>query len=202
LAHASRNTTVVSRRAKPVAAELPPEDASLREFMADFHAAMSVMRLLRQEIAAALSLSSAEYSVLLAVWYLERGSEITVRAIAEHMHVAAAHVTAEVGSLVRRGLLSKKPGSTDRRAVGVALTPPSREVFRRLTPMLREINARLFADFYTRDFKTVHRFLTGLIEHGREAIQLAGTFKPRTSKAAAAGQARRAAVRRNASPRD
>jgi hypothetical protein len=35
--------------------------------MADMYAAMSLMRLLRQEIASALSLSSAEYSVLLAV---------------------------------------------------------------------------------------------------------------------------------------
>ncbi|MEA2979222.1 MAG: MarR family transcriptional regulator, organic hydroperoxide resistance regulator [Alphaproteobacteria bacterium] len=157
--------------------ELPPEDATLREFMADFHAAMSVMRLLRQEIAATLSLSSAEYSVLLAVWYLERGGQMTVRAIADHMHVAAAHVTSEVGKLVERGLLTKKPDRTDRRAVGVGLTDASRDVFRRLAPMLREINARLFAGFYYSDLATVHRFLVGIIEHGRGAIAVAESHK-------------------------
>ncbi|MBN8964351.1 MAG: winged helix-turn-helix transcriptional regulator, partial [Rhizobiales bacterium] len=83
---------------------LPPDDATLREFMADLYAAMSMMRLLRQEIAATLSLSSAEYSVLLAVWYLEREGEMTVRAIANHLHVAAAYVTSEVGRLVDKGL--------------------------------------------------------------------------------------------------
>ena len=41
--------------------------------VADLYAAMAMMRLLRHEIAASLSLTSAEYSVLLAVWYLERG---------------------------------------------------------------------------------------------------------------------------------
>src|SRR6185437_12593602 len=70
------------------ASEIPPGDTRLREFVADFYAAMSMMRLLRQEIASALSLTSAEYSVLLAVWYLERRKDMTVRAIADHLHVA------------------------------------------------------------------------------------------------------------------
>jgi DNA-binding MarR family transcriptional regulator len=157
--------------------ELAPEDATLREFMADFHAAMSVMRLLRQEIASTLSLSYAEYSVLLAVWYLERGGEMTVRAIADHLHVAAAHVTSEVGKLVKRGLLTKRPDQVDRRAVGVGLTPASRAVFERLAPMLRQINGQLFAGLYYRDLATVHRFLIGIIEHGRGAITMAETYK-------------------------
>ena len=75
------------------ASEIPPGDTRLREFVADFYAAMSMMRILRQEIASTLLLTSAEYSVLLAVWYLERKKEITVRAIADHLHVAAAYVT-------------------------------------------------------------------------------------------------------------
>ena len=90
------------------ASALAPDDATLREFMADFHAAISVMRLLRQEIASTLRLTSAEYSVLLGVWYLKREGTMTVRAIADHLHVAAAHVTAEVGKLVDKGLLTKE----------------------------------------------------------------------------------------------
>ena len=137
---------------------LEPDDAALREFIADLYAAMSMMRLLRQEVAAALCLTSAEYSVLLAVWYLEREGEMTVRAISDHLHVAAAYVTSEVARLVGKGLLVKRPHPIDRRAVGVALTKAARDVFRRLGPMLRDINGPLLKGVYYRDLVTVHQF--------------------------------------------
>jgi DNA-binding MarR family transcriptional regulator len=144
--------------------------------MADMYAAMSLLRLLRQEIASALSLSSAEYSVLLAVWYLERDKDMTLRAIADHLHVAAAYVTAEVAGLVDKGLLTKKPDPTDRRAVGVELTAASRDLLSRLAPMLRDINEPLLAGISFRDLDTVHRFFQGVIAHGYDAISVARIF--------------------------
>jgi DNA-binding MarR family transcriptional regulator len=160
------------------ASAIPPDDAELREFVADLYAAMSMMRLLRQEIAFALSLSSAEYSVLLAVWYLERKRDMTLRAIAEHLHVAAAYVTSEVARLVDKGLLTKKPDAVDRRAIGVGLTKKARDLLQRLVPMLHDINSPLFAGLYYRDLVTVHRFLRSIIEHGYDAIRIAQGFKP------------------------
>jgi DNA-binding MarR family transcriptional regulator len=159
------------------ASALAPDDATLREFMADFHAAISVMRLLRQEIASTLRLSSAEYSMLLGVWYLEREGTMTVRAIADHLHVAAAHVTAEVGKLVDKGLLTKEADRHDRRAVGVGLTRAARDVLERLAPMLRDINVHLFAGVYYRDLLTVHRFLRSIIEHGDAAIRVTEAYR-------------------------
>jgi DNA-binding MarR family transcriptional regulator len=147
--------------------------------MADMYAAMSLLRLLRQEIASALSLSSAEYSVLLAVWYLERDNDMTLRAIADHLHVAAAYVTAEVTRLVDKGLLTKNPDPVDRRAVGVELTAASRQLLSRLAPMLRDINDPLLAGISFRDLDTVHRFFRGVISHGYDAISVARTFRIR-----------------------
>jgi DNA-binding MarR family transcriptional regulator len=168
------------------ASKLPPDDAVLREFVADFYAAMSVMRLLRQELASSLSLSIAEYSVLLAVWYLEREGKMTVRAIADHLHVAAAYVTSEVGKLVDKGLLTKRPDPDDRRAVGVGLTRSARGVLARLAPMLREVNEPLFEGISYRDLLTVHRCLRGIIAHGYEAVRVAqqhqGSAAPRGMK--------------------
>jgi DNA-binding MarR family transcriptional regulator len=160
------------------ASAIPPDDAELREFVADLYAAMSMMRLLRHEIASALSLSSAEYSVLLAVWHLERKKDMTLRAIADHLHVAAAYVTSEVARLVDKGLLTKTPDAVDRRAVGVGLTKTARDLLRRLVPMLRDINSPLFTGLYYRDLVTVHRFLRSIIEHGHDAIRIAQGFRP------------------------
>jgi DNA-binding MarR family transcriptional regulator len=170
-----------TRRSDLQASALPPDDATLREFVADLYAAMSMMRLLRQEIASSLSLSMAEYSVLLAVWYLERGGETTVRAIADHLHVAAAYVTAEVGKLVDKGLLTKRPDPNDRRAVGVGLTAPARAVLTRLAGMLRDINTPLFKGVSYRELLTVHRFLRGIIDHGYDAIRVAQAFRSSTA---------------------
>jgi len=155
---------------------LEPGDAWLREFIADLYAAMSMMRLLRQEIAAALSLTSAEYSVLLAVWYLEREGDMTVRAISAHLHVAAAYVTAEVARLVEKGLLIKRPHPIDGRAVGVTLTKSAHDVLFQLGPMLREVNRPLLKSVDYRDLATVHRFLRSIIDHGYESIRVAQSF--------------------------
>jgi len=161
-----------SRSAK----DIPVDDAKMRTFIADMYAAMSLMRLLRQEIASVLSLSSAEYSVLLAVRYLERGDDMTLRAIADHLHVAAAYVTAEVGRLVDKGLLTKKPDPLDRRAVAVELTAASRELLSRLGSMLRDINDPLLAGLSLHDLDTVHRFFRGIISRGYDAIDVARSF--------------------------
>lgn len=155
------------------ASEIPPGDTRLREFVADFYAAISMMRLLRQEIASTLSLTSAEYSVLLAVWYLAREKDVTVRAIADHLHVAAAYVTSEVSRLVARGFLTKRRDKFDRRAVGIGLTKAARDLLSRLEQVLRDINRPLFSGLSVQDLAAVHRFLRAVIENGPDAIRIA-----------------------------
>lgn len=149
---------------------LPPDDARLREFIADFHAASARMRALRQKLAAVVGLSSAEYSVLLGVWYLERRGSTTVRAIAEHLHVAGAHATAEIGKLVSRGYLSKTPDPSDGRAVGVRLTDAGIDAFRRLAPIFRDVNDRLLAGVDYSEFIVVHHFFARIIDQMPEAM--------------------------------
>jgi MarR family transcriptional regulator, organic hydroperoxide resistance regulator len=180
-----------SRSAQQIAAD----DAKLRIFMADMYAAMSLMRLLRQEIASALSLSSAEYSVLLAVWYLERGDDLTLRAIADHLHVAAANVTAEVGRLTDKGLLTKRPDPMDRRAISVELTPASRKLLAPLAPLLRDVNAPLLAGISLKDLDAVHRFFRGIIANGDEAINVARTHRHSLNERARERPAPRAPIR-------
>lgn len=134
------------------------------------------MRILRQHIARTAGLSSAEFSVLLAVWHLERHGSLTVRAIADHLHVAAAYVTAEIGKLVNAKLLVKTSHPRDKRAVGIALTKSGRALFHRVMPMLREINDQLFAGTLYGDMVIVHRFLGRIIEHGAAAVRVTESY--------------------------
>lgn len=167
-----------ARKADIPAEKLAPEDQAVREFIADLYAALSIMRLLRAQIARTLALSSAQFSVLLGVWHLQRRGEPTVKAIADHLHVAAAHVTAEIGGLVEAGLLAKRAHPRDKRAVEIGLTRRGRDLFQRIMPMLREINDQLFAGISYGEIVMVRRFLAGIIAHGPRALRIAEVRMP------------------------
>jgi hypothetical protein len=76
---------------------LAPDDAGLREFISDFSAAGALMRQLRHRLAETLKLNAAGHSVMLGLWHCERRGSTSVRNLADHLHVAAAHVTADLG---------------------------------------------------------------------------------------------------------
>ncbi len=165
-----------SKKASIPVDRLAPDDEALREFIADLYGAIAIMRILRSKIANTAELSSAGFSVLLAVWHLERHGDLTVKAIADHLHVAAAHVTAEIGKLVTAGLLTKAAHPSDKRAVGIALTKAGRDLFHRVMPMLREINDHLFAGTSYGEMTLVHRFLGRIIEQGHTAVRVTEAY--------------------------
>lgn len=158
--------------------ELSPDDSVLREFISDFTAASALMRKLRASLAAKLGLTAAGYSVLLGVWYCERRGDTSVRVLADHLHIAAAHVTAEIGDLIELGLVTKVPSDRDKRAVSVRLSKQGRELFNDLRPILRDVNVPLFAGVQYSDMVVVHRFLKRIVEQAPDAIRLAEKLNP------------------------
>ncbi len=153
--------------------ELAPEDAVLREFIADFSAASALMRRLRRVLSDSLDLSASEQAVMLGLWYCERRGEPSVRELADHLHVAAANVTAELGKLESMGLVVKTPSRTDRRSLNVRLTQQGHDLLNDLAPILREVNLSLFAGVNYSDMVVVHRFFKQLIEQAPKAIRVA-----------------------------
>jgi DNA-binding MarR family transcriptional regulator len=111
---------------------LPPDEAELREFISDFTAASARMRELRRALAETLGLTVALHAVMLGLWYCERRGSTTVRALADHLHIAAAHVTAELNKLERAGLVLKSPSDTDKRAIDLRLTQEGHALLDRL----------------------------------------------------------------------
>lgn len=153
--------------------QLSPDDSILREFISDFSAASALMRKLRASLAANLDLTAAGYSVLLGVWYCERRGDTTVRGLADHLHIAAAHVTAEIGQLLKRGLVTKAPSRSDKRAVSIRLSTEGRDLFNDLAPLLRDVNIPLFAGVHYGDMVVVHRFLKRIVDQAPDAIRVA-----------------------------
>jgi DNA-binding MarR family transcriptional regulator len=162
-----------ARRRDGTVARLVPEDAALREFISDFSAAGALMRQLRRRLADNLGLSVAEHSVMLGLWYCQRRAHTRVRDLAEHLHVAAAHVTAELGKLERAGFVIKRRSDLDRREAEVRLTDKGHALLNRLAPLLREVNKSLFAHVTYSDMTSAQRFFRLVIAHASEAIRTA-----------------------------
>jgi DNA-binding MarR family transcriptional regulator len=176
-AKASRSRTSTSagkvRHRERSVARLAPEDAALREFISDFSAASALMRQLRRRLADNIGLSVAELSVMLGLWHCQRRAQTRVRDLAEHLHVAAAHVTAELGKLERAGFVRKRKSNLDRREAEVRLTDKGHALLNRLAPLLREVNKALFAHVTYSDMTSAQRFFRLVIAHASEAIRTA-----------------------------
>jgi DNA-binding MarR family transcriptional regulator len=151
-------------------------DLDFRKFVADLFAAVAGMYSLRRALARSVGLSAAAYSVILGTWHLQRKGPVGIAAIARQLHVAAAHVTAEVGDLVELGLLSKKPHPRDTRAVLIELTDDGKALLARLTPLLRKINDRLFSSNKPADIAILSRFMQHLADESAHSIRLAQAY--------------------------
>jgi MarR family transcriptional regulator, organic hydroperoxide resistance regulator len=139
------------------------DDLTFREFVADLFAAVAAMQSLRRAISGRHGLGSTELAVLLAVWQLGRQGPVGVRAVAQHLHVAAPHATAEIRGLVKRGLLTKETDPDDTRAVRLTLTKAGQELLSELAPTLRSVNDELFAELSVEEMISLRVFFAQLI---------------------------------------
>jgi DNA-binding MarR family transcriptional regulator len=151
-------------------------DLQFREFVADLFAASAGMQSLRRALAKSIGLSAAEFSVLLATWYLQRKGRVGITTVAKHLHVAAAHVTAEVGNLARANFIKKTQDSKDTRAVTLVVTKKGEAALSELAPLLRRINDRLFAGNTPNAIGVVAKFLKHVADESTNSVRMVRDF--------------------------
>ena len=144
------------------------DERAFRDFMSDIFAAAATMQALRRLTAQPFGLSSTELAVMVAVAKLNCNPSI--RRIADHLHVSASNVTADVGRLVRARLLTKLPDPDDARAIKVALTEKGGKLIRDMAPALRAVNDRLFAKMSGDEMATLDRLLRQIIVEGGKLV--------------------------------
>src|SRR5690348_17818330 len=127
-------------------------DADFRETI--YALVQCVGRLLtcREAFGRSLGLTASQYAVLMGVAYRQGDEGVTVRDLSEHIAVAPTHVTTEVGRLVRKGLLNKRPSNSDRRSVLVSLSRRGETAMAEVAPLVRDINDLLFEGISLTDF--------------------------------------------------
>lgn len=139
-------------------------DAEFRELIALLYATSGRLQAMRRDLAKALGVSVAEFSVLTGLMYLERRHErVRIRTVADHLRVSGAQVTAIVGKLKSGGWVDKASDPNDSRAVSLTLTDQTRNKLAAFAPFLRDVNDSWFAGTSKSEVDTVRVFLHRLV---------------------------------------
>jgi DNA-binding MarR family transcriptional regulator len=100
--------------------------------------------------------------------------------LAGHVMLAPTHVTTEVGRLIRRGLLVKRPNEEDGRSVLVSLSARGETALVELTPFLRRVNDLLFQNIARGSSELVSKFFRTFslnTDHALEEIRRSETAR-------------------------
>ncbi|QRG09080.1 MarR family transcriptional regulator [Xanthobacter dioxanivorans] len=145
-------------------------DRDFRDSIFSMVRALDGLQACREVFAQELGLTGSQFAVLIGTAYREGTDGVTIRDLAEHVRLAAPHVTTEVGRLVRKGLMTKRPHLTDRRSVLVSLTPEGEAEVRRVAPLVRRINDILFESISRADLDALTRAMKALIVNSERAL--------------------------------
>ncbi len=135
-------------------------DDSLRETLYLMVLVLGRLQACREAFGRAMGLTSPQFAVLMGTAYTQGTLGVSIGKLATHVHLAPTHVTTEVGRLIRLGLLDKRPNCEDRRGVLVSLSSQGEEIVRDVTPLVRSVNDRLFANMTRDDLQHVQEFFT------------------------------------------
>ncbi len=82
-------------------------DRQFRSFVHGMLAFAARLEGVRSRFAAQLGLTGIQYTILISIRHLQGDGEVTVGAVADHLHLSGAFVTIETGKLLRMGLITK-----------------------------------------------------------------------------------------------
>ena len=124
----------------------------------------------RNAFGRALGLTASQFAVLMGVAFRQGGGGVSIRDLARHVALAPTHVTTEVGRLIRRGYLAKRPSPTDRRSVLVSLTAPGESAITGVAPLVRRTNDILFEGLAAKDLEIVCRTMRRVTSNSELAL--------------------------------
>jgi DNA-binding MarR family transcriptional regulator len=131
---------------------------------------LSRLVLCREAFGRKLGLTGSQFTVLIGVAYRQGDVGINIAALSNYIGLAATHVTTEVGRLIRKGLLVKRPNESDGRSVLISLSPKGEAAVKEVSTMVRSINDLLFKNIDRKQFDVMNEFANVLLTNSEHAI--------------------------------
>jgi MarR family transcriptional regulator, organic hydroperoxide resistance regulator len=155
-----------------------------RQLVSDLLTIAVRMDAVRGRFAGLVGVTPPQYTILVTVAQMEVAlGGATVRAVADHMHVSGAFVTAETGKLAKKGLLAKRPNPSDGRSVLVTLTARGRKALDAALPHIRAVNDVFFGKLGAEEFERLAAAAARIVEASPAAVLLAHALSAGARKA-------------------
>lgn len=119
-----------------------------------------------------IDLAGVEYTVLISIAHLSAEADVSVRDVAEHLHLSGAFVTTVTNRLLAKGLVAKRIDPTDRRRLCLTVTRQGRDLLARLAPMQRQVNDVQFEGLSAEEFRTLSNLIERLVDSSGRALSL------------------------------
>jgi MarR family transcriptional regulator, organic hydroperoxide resistance regulator len=147
-------------------------DGQFRALLHGVLAFAARLQAVRDGFAALLGLTGIQYTILISIRHLQTEGEVTVGAVAGHLHLSGAFVTTETGKLLRAGLITKVQDITDRRRVCLRVAPKGRDLLSDLAPVQVQVNDVMFEFLGAEQLKALGLAIDRIVTCGDRAISL------------------------------
>ncbi len=127
---------------------------------------------IRSGHAKVIGLAGIEYTVLISIAHLSQDGAVNVKAVADHLYLSGAFITAVAGKLMKLGLIHKKADTGDRRRVTLTVSAQGRAALERLAPIQRQVNDMEFGTLTRHEFELLTGIVERLIDSGARAVAL------------------------------
>lgn len=151
------------------------EDGSDRRFRSLVHNLFGFLarhEAIREGHGARIGLPGVEYSVLISVAHLSQAGDVSVRTVADHLHLSGAFVTTVTNKLLAKGLIDKRTDPADRRRLRLTVTPAGRERLAALAPTQRQVNDVEFEGLTAAEFRQLCDLVERLLDSSGRAVAL------------------------------
>ena len=119
-----------------------------------------------------IGLAGVEYTVLISIAHLAPHGDVSVTAVASHLHLTGAFITTVCRRLLELGLIEKVTDARDRRRVSLSVSAEGRRLLERLAPVQRQVNDVEFGCLSAQDFRALSDIVERLIRSSSEAVAL------------------------------
>lgn len=147
-------------------------DQHFRQLVHGLFAFFSRHQTIREGHAAVIGLAGIEYTTLISIRHLGAQGDVHVRAVADHLYLSGAFVTAITNKLMAKGLIEKASHPVDRRRLSLTVTARGAELLERLAPTQTRVNDVQFDCLSAREFHQLLDLVHRLIDSGDRAIAL------------------------------
>jgi MarR family transcriptional regulator, organic hydroperoxide resistance regulator len=126
----------------------------------------------REGHGALIGLAGIEYTMLISIGHLSADGNVSVKDVADHLHLSGAFTTVITNKLLQKGLIEKAGHPVDKRRLCLSITARGRDLLERLAPIQRQVNDVQFGCLTAKEFASLVDMIERLVTSSEQAMAL------------------------------